>query len=154
MGRPMQQQDYILDIIRQAVEFIRQAVGKNNTDEREDDMRRLKRTARQLVGIDIEAAESLTLQSLKISLMTRDGLDIAKTMILGGLLKSFSDRLETGPRQTEAREKAKNLLLMAANASNDPLPIELLLALQDICPPDELPEHVVEWLEAMRDDGA
>ena len=112
----MHQQDYILDLIRQAVEFIRQAVGKKNTDEREDDMRRVKRTSRQLVGIDIETAEALNLQSLKISLMTRDGLDVAKAMILGGLMKSFSDLLEDGTRKKEAQIKAKSYF-QAANAS-------------------------------------
>ena len=54
----------------------------------------------------------------------------------------------------EAKSKAKDLLLMAANTSPDPLPIELLMALEEICPEEELPEHVVEWLSNLSDEGA
>ena len=140
----MQQRDYILDIIRQMSHFLAQAIGYRN--EEQQAVAQLQRASIQLVGIDLDSAEALSIRSLRMIFLSRGGLDVARCMVLAVLLKERSETLEDGQRKVELREKAKILLLDSANASEQPLPIETLLALEELTLPAERPQHVVDWL--------
>ena len=143
----MQQRDYILDIIRQMSHFVAQAIGFRGKKQQAE--QQLQRASVQLVGIDLDAAEELSIRSLRMLFLSREGLDVARCMVLGVLLKERAESCEEGNRKQELLTRAKILLLDAANHSDNPLPVEVMLELQQLTKPEERPEHVQEWLDTI-----
>jgi hypothetical protein len=151
-GLIVHQRDYVLELIRQAVQFIAQAVGLAQNNESQQAKQQLNRAAIQLVGIDLDSVEELSVASIRMIFLGVHGFDVARIMVLGNLLKERGDLEEEGQRRIELHRKAKILLIDAAKASEDPLPVHVLRALSEISSPEELPPHVQEWIDDMIED--
>lgn len=148
----MQQRDYVLELIRRAVQFITEAMGLAKNDEVQQAKNQLNRAAIQLVGIDLDSAEELSIASVRMMFVGVQGFDVARCMVLGNLLKERADLEENGNRQQEMYKKARLLLIDAGNASADPLPINMLQALADISDLQELPSKIQQWIVDMEAD--
>ncbi len=148
----MQQRDYVLELIRRAVQFITEAMGLAKNDEVQQAKNQLNRAAIQLVGIDLDSAEELSIASVRMMFVGVQGFDVARCMVLGNLLKERADLEENGNLQQEMYKKARLLLIDAGNASADPLPINMLQALADISDLQELPSKIQQWIMDMEAD--
>ena len=148
----MHQRDYVLELIRRAVQFMTEAVGLAKNNELQQAKNQLNRAAIQLVGIDLDSAEELSIASVRMIFVGVQGFDVARCMVLGNLLKERADLEEDGNRKNEIYNKARLLLIDAGNASDDPLPINMLQALADISDLDQLPEKIRQWIVDMEAD--
>ncbi|MEL6346461.1 MAG: hypothetical protein AAFV53_25345 [Myxococcota bacterium] len=123
----MIRQDYILDLIEQAVRFLTQALNLEQAGEVEQAHRALEQAGQQLVGMRLSLAAQMDPDTLLLLMRAPDGsLDEGRAMVLGALLTRRA-MLMTG--EVERRRHflaAVSLLTALDQESTRRLPVETL----------------------------
>ena len=143
----MIKQDYILNLIQQLAIFLARVMGLVEEDRPGAALDALDTAGKQLVGLSPSSAEALTTSTLKMMFSDLDGPDVGRMMVMGVLLAKRASIITDHASAAALRAKARTLLVDAAMAAEDHLPVEVLRELNGLEGPP-LPERLAT---AMRD---